>query len=411
MSSNLRHFTNKSHTHYSKERYLSHQKKYGKHRKTVYVKPVPEKKYPVIIIETGTAWSFKRKQRYYRHKRYPACRHKYRKIHNRSQRRIVWHEIQYEIPVPVKTETIYSVQAQPAVLPEKNHAGIFIAIILAIVIILLIVMLVHTITSVDHTDITSTPDTPVETSEPSPSIKETLQPQLESMISSLEGEWSIYVKDLSTDEVISLNSHKGHSASLIKLFTAGRYEQAIRDGELEETDAGDTNEALMISNSDNDAWVNLETIIGHGSYRAGYTSVTQFARNEGFSSTGRLVDQSDNWNGNGGMNWTSVEDVGKCLDEIYHGTYVSADASEKILNLMKQQSHLNKIPAGLPEGTVCANKTGELDLTQNDAAIVYGPKTDYILVVMSDGMNDGNQAIHTITEISRTVWNTMEDES
>lgn len=415
MNFNQRHFTNKTHSRYSKERYLLRQKRYGHYQKPSSFKTKPEPSLPVIPIETRSAWAYKRSQKHCKKKTYAYYRHAYGKIHNRSQRHIVWHEISYEIPAPtVQPETI---QTQPVIPAKKKHTAIYIIVLLIAVIVCLLVILMHTISS-SQKEVTalpkppvSTEETPVETPTPSPTptLQDTLQPQLESMISSLQGEWSIYVKDLSNNQEIILKDHKGHSASLIKLFTAGRYEQAIRDGELEETESGDYNEALMISNSDNDAWVNLETIIGYGSYRNGYTSVTQFARNEGFSNTGRLVDQNDNWNGNGGMNWTSVKDVGTCLDEIYHGTYVDQQASEKILNLMKQQTHLNKIPAGLPAGTVCANKTGELDLTQNDAAIVYGPKTNYILVVMSDGMNDGNQAINEIIQISQTVWNAMEN--
>lgn len=415
MNFNQRHFINKTHSRYSKERYLLRQKRYGHYHKPSSFKINPKPSIPVIPVETRTTFAYKRSQKFYKKKTYAHYRHAYGKIHNRSQRHIVWHEISYKTPViSVQTEIT---QIQPVTPAKKKHTGIYIILLLLAVIACLIVILMHTISS-SHKEVTSVQKTPVSTEEvpvetstpsPAPTIQDTLQPQLESMISSLQGEWSVYVKDLSNDQEIILNDHKGHSASLIKLFTAGRYEQAIRDGELEETDAGDYNEALMISNSDNDAWVNLETIIGHGSYRNGYTSVTQFARSQGFSNTGRLVDQNDNWNGNGGMNWTSVKDVGTCLDEIYHGTYVDQQASEKILNLMKQQSHLNKIPAGLPAGTVCANKTGELDLTQNDAAIVYGPKTNYILVVMSDGMNDGNQAINEIIQISQTVWNAMEN--
>ncbi len=415
MNCSQRHFINKTHSRFSKERYLLRQKRYGHYQKPSSFKINPKPSIPVISVETRSAFAYKRSQKFYKKKTYAHYRHAYGKIHNRSRRHIVFHEIKYKTPV-ISVQTEIS-QIQSVTPVKKKHTGIYIIVLLSAVITCLIVILIRMLSS-SHEEVTSaqktsvsTEEMPVETSTPSPAptIQKTLQPQLESMISSLQGEWSVYVKDLSNDEEIVINDHEGHSASLIKLFTAGRYEQAIRDGELEETDVGDYNEALMISNSDNDAWVNLETIIGHGSYHNGYTSVTQFARSQGFSNTGRLVDQNDNWNGDGGMNWTSVKDVGTCLDEIYHGTYVDAQASEKILNLMKQQSHLNKIPAGLPAGTVCANKTGELELTQNDAAIVYGPKTNYILVVMSDGMNDGNQAINEIIQISQTVWNEMEN--
>ena len=64
-------------------------------------------------------------------------------------------------------------------------------------------------------------------------------------------------------------------------------------------------------------------------------------------------------------------------------------------------------PAGLPEGTLCANKTGETDTCQHDAAIVFGPEKDYILCVMSDGLEgeqEGEDAALLIRDISRTVY-------
>lgn len=61
----------------------------------------------------------------------------------------------------------------------------------------------------------------------------------------------------------------------------------------------------------------------------------------------------------------------------------------------------NKIPAGLPEGTKCANKTGETDEYQHDAAIVYSPGGDYILCIMSSNCG---AAITNIQDISATVY-------
>lgn len=72
-----------------------------------------------------------------------------------------------------------------------------------------------------------------------------------------------------------------------------------------------------------------------------------------------------------------------------------------MLDLLLQQKLTGKIPAGIPKGVEVANKTGETDVTQHDAAIVFGPKTDYILCVMS--WYDGN-AIRVIQDISKLVY-------
>ena len=72
-----------------------------------------------------------------------------------------------------------------------------------------------------------------------------------------------------------------------------------------------------------------------------------------------------------------------------------------MLDMLKHQQWRAKIPAGLPEGVVCANKTGEYGNRQHDAAIVYSDGADYILVVMTEG---DSASIGHIGSISKTVY-------
>ena len=66
---------------------------------------------------------------------------------------------------------------------------------------------------------------------------------------------------------------------------------------------------------------------------------------------------------------------------------------------MKEQHIITKIPAGLPEGIESANKTGELSGIENDAAIVWGENTDYILVIMNDYNYIGTQPVADLSEM------------
>ena len=73
-----------------------------------------------------------------------------------------------------------------------------------------------------------------------------------------------------------------------------------------------------------------------------------------------------------------------------------------MLNLLLAQERRYKIPAGLPSGVKSGNKTGETDSYQHDAAIVYGKKTDYVIVVFAQvGEYTG---IIGIKEISGMVY-------
>lgn len=50
---------------------------------------------------------------------------------------------------------------------------------------------------------------------------------------------------------------------------------------------------------------------------------------------------------------------------------MSRGISNEIEDMLLAQQTRYKIPAGLPEGVLCGNKTGEMDATENDAAIIY----------------------------------------
>ena len=115
-----------------------------------------------------------------------------------------------------------------------------------------------------------------------------------------------------------------------------------------------------------------------------------------------------------GDNYTSVSDCRKILSDIYYGKCVNKEASEKMLGLLKGQKMRNKIPAGLPAGFSCANKTGEmpegygLGCIENDLAIVFGPEGDYVLCVLSNNLGGDNVAAQqNIAAISSYVANNI----
>jgi beta-lactamase class A len=75
-------------------------------------------------------------------------------------------------------------------------------------------------------------------------------------------------------------------------------------------------------------------------------------------------------------NVTSPADMGALLYVIAHGareevdTIVSATHAKEMLKIMLGQTDRDGIPAGLPRGTQVANKTGEIEGSRNDIAVV-----------------------------------------
>ncbi len=226
-----------------------------------------------------------------------------------------------------------------------------------------------------------------------------LEAELKEKMSGWQGDWSLCMKNYSTDETISINSHQVYSASLIKLFVAQTVYQKIAEGNLKETAKINDEVRKMLTYSDNDAWKYLARQLGGGSYSRGMSAMTLVSQASGFGDTGQFYKGSHK-----NYNFTSVNDCAMYLKMLLDGTVVNREYSDKILALLKQQQHTQKIPAGIPDGIRTANKTGELDYVQGDAAIVYAPNGTYILCIIGDSLENGYGQIGKIAELSRLVY-------
>ena len=109
-------------------------------------------------------------------------------------------------------------------------------------------------------------------------------------------------------------------------------------------------------------------------------------------------------------NVTTPADMSRLLYTIARGareevrTIVSPAHCKAMIDVMLHQTDRDKIPAGLPPGTSVANKTGELDGSRSDVAIVqpYGD-SPYILVLYSKWLEEYPQvytAFHRIARLS-----------
>lgn len=216
--------------------------------------------------------------------------------------------------------------------------------------------------------------------------------------SAAEGEWSVYAKNLATnEEKININDKRAQSASLIKVFIMATAYQEMEHGQSIDK----TLIEKMITVSDNDATNQLIDQLG-------FDKIQKYIDDNGYTNTElkrKMLESSAN-----GDNYTSVSDVAKILEQIYQEKCVSKSASQEMLSYLKRQTRTSKIPAGVPDGVTVANKTGELDSVENDAAIVFKENANYILVVMSSGLDDTEKARNNIKEISSKVYESIDKE-
>lgn len=241
-----------------------------------------------------------------------------------------------------------------------------------------------------------------------------LKAEIQAYISSRAGEWGVYVKNLQTNEYLSINEHDYSSASLIKLFTMAATCNEVAAGTISYDGALNSNLREMITKSSNTACNYLTKRLGGGNTINGFNVENKNTRALGCTYTNHgseLVDGTGRKVTFTGFNRTSPRDCGIVLENVYRRTLVSEETSDDMLELLKGQVRTHKIPAALPDGTVTANKTGETNKVEADSAIVFSPSCDYIICVIGNGsIGSGIETIHKISRMTYDYMNAPKPE-
>ena len=233
-----------------------------------------------------------------------------------------------------------------------------------------------------------------------------LEQSLQEYVNSLtqnNSEISLYIKDLSTEYEIKINSDKEiPSASLVKIpIMAAVYELAEK-GDLSLNEkltykkkyrcggSGIIKRCrygtkftirelveLMITLSDN---VATHMLID----RIGIKNLNKIFKELGLKNTNidRFVMDLQARN-KGVENYTTAEDIGLLLEKIYRGKLVSKEASIEMLLIMLKQRISDRIPKKLPTQVAVAHKTGLMKDVCHDAGIVYTNNGDFIICVLT----------------------------
>lgn len=245
---------------------------------------------------------------------------------------------------------------------------------------------------------------------PSKNIEKIILPLIEDE----NGNYSVVIKNLKTGEYYNLNENKKYTAaSLYKLWTMGATFQLVQDGKLSMNKVmsaeiptlnaafslGDDAEATQgaITMTVNEAIEQMITISHNYSailltYNIKNATVQDFLKDNGFTNSQTKTLPS-----------TTPKDIASYFEKLYKGELVSKEASNEMLEILKRQELNDRIPKYLPEATVVAHKTGELYGVKHDAGIVYSPKGDYIIVLMSDTPSQAHAA-EIEAKISKAIW-------
>ena len=187
------------------------------------------------------------------------------------------------------------------------------------------------------------------------------------------GDLSVYYKNLTTNESIVVDGdRKYYMASLYKVILTIFILDEIKNGKITlDTKIGTSSATLetglnkIITESNNQYAELLAKNYGWKEIEDAMKSKLgiDFAFNEDLE--------------------VDIENIGRLFEDIALSFKVTDGQSSFLLNLLKNQKKISKLPKYLPSNIYSHNKTGEFENYSHDAGIFYTPKANYILIFMS----------------------------
>ncbi|MDD2805721.1 MAG: class A beta-lactamase-related serine hydrolase [Elusimicrobiales bacterium] len=247
---------------------------------------------------------------------------------------------------------------------------------------------------------------------------------LEKLSRSYSGRVGIYIKDLETGKTWDYNSKRQFpSASLIKVPIMAAIFEKIKAGQLSlDTQIRLTRSGRvggsgslkwvrdgtslsvmeiiykMITESDNTATKMLIDAVGMDYLAAGFRALGLERTNitpEGMSLSSRPVRRE---------NYTTAREMGSLLERIYAGELVSREASEFMLDVLKHTKSRSRLRKGLPLGWEIGHKTGLLRRNCHDVGIVFSPRGDFVIAVLTSEAPNYTVAKNFIAKVAKLTY-------
>lgn len=250
---------------------------------------------------------------------------------------------------------------------------------------------------------------------------------IEKIISHTQGDVAVFLKNCKTKDCIKINENKVFpSASTIKLIIMAELLRQVNEGKLslddeilltdkvkaygdgilKELDSGHYFTlrelmTLMIIISDNTATNIIIDIVG-------MDNVNNFSHKIGLKHTKLRRKMMDTEAARAGEeNFTSAFDMGKFLYLLFKKKMINNVYSDMMVDVLKRQQVKGRLDLYLPESTVIAHKTGDLDRLEHDVGILYLPNCQYILCVLTNKTRTNNEGREIIGKISWQVYDKL----
>jgi beta-lactamase class A len=264
-------------------------------------------------------------------------------------------------------------------------------------------------------------------------INKKLQQQLEKITAGFKGDVGVYVKDLHTGKIASINADSIFpTASMVKVPILIGIMDKINKGELmyhQELIYKDSlfyagsdllsslknNEKvelskvimLMLTTSDNTASLWLQSLAGTG------TRINQILDSIGYTATrvnsrtpGREVNREQF-----GWGQTSPKEMVSFFESLANRNLLDTGSSEKMLRLLGRNYWDEEAISQIPPDVFVASKNGAVNASRSEAMYVSGKKARYVFCICTKNNKDiswalQNEAWELARKVSKLLWET-----
>lgn len=266
-------------------------------------------------------------------------------------------------------------------------------------------------------------------------VDKKLQKQIEELTRGFNGDFGIYIKNLNTDKIVTINADTIFpTASMVKVpiligimdkLNKGEllYHQQLkyRDsllyegedilGSFKDTERIELSKVmmLMLTMSDNTASLWLQTLAGTG------TRINQILDSLGFQYT-RVNSRTpgrESHRAQYGWGQTTPREMATIFERIYNGKIISKAASDKMLRLLNRNYFDIAAISQIPPYATVFTKYGAVNQSRNEVVLVKASKAQYVFCIMTKNNKDrtwenNNEAWELTRRISAFLWHYFE---
>lgn len=267
-------------------------------------------------------------------------------------------------------------------------------------------------------------------------VNKKLQQGLETLTAGFKGDVGVYVKDLHTGKIASINADSIFpTASMVKVPILIGIMDKLNKGELnyhQELTYKDSlfyagsdllaslkhNEKvelskvimLMLTTSDNTASLWLQSLAGTG------TRINQILDSIGYTATrvnsrtpGREADREKF-----GWGQTSPKEMVSMFEALANRNLLDTASSEKMLRLLGRNYWDEEAISQIPPDVFVASKNGAVNASRSEVMYVYGKNARYVFCICTKNNKDTswelqNEAWELARKVSKLLWDKLQD--